>query len=68
MEDFFIITGYAHRRYLVGSAGTILTILMCKAMNRSLLNVIAGALEEAVRERKRWELLRRSLFQMQLFF
>jgi len=27
---------------LVGSAGTILTVLMCRAMNRSLLNIIVG--------------------------
>src|SRR5690606_27464893 len=29
---------------LVGSAGTILTLLMCKAMNRSLKNVLIGAM------------------------
>src|SRR5690606_19885465 len=28
---------------LVGSAGTILTVLMCRAMNRSLTNVLIGA-------------------------
>ncbi len=32
---------------LVGSAGTILTVLMCKAMNRSLTNVIVGAMGAA---------------------
>jgi NAD(P) transhydrogenase subunit beta len=31
---------------LVGSAGTLLTILMCKAMNRPLSNVIFGAFGE----------------------
>jgi NAD(P) transhydrogenase subunit beta len=32
---------------LVGSAGTILTVMMCKAMNRSLTNVIVGAIGNA---------------------
>ena len=28
---------------LVGAAGTLLTILMCRAMNRSLKNVLIGS-------------------------
>lgn len=32
---------------LVGSAGTLLTLVMCKAMNRPLFNVIFGAFGEA---------------------
>ncbi|MEO6037885.1 MAG: NAD(P)(+) transhydrogenase (Re/Si-specific) subunit beta, partial [Saprospiraceae bacterium] len=37
---------------LVGSAGTILTVLMCKAMNRSLLNVIIGSFGGAAASNK----------------
>lgn len=32
---------------LVGAAGTILTVLMCQAMNRSLLNVVVGGFGNA---------------------
>ncbi len=38
-NNLFILTG----GILVGAAGTILTILMCKAMNRSLKNVLIGS-------------------------
>jgi NAD(P) transhydrogenase subunit beta len=38
-DNYAMLTG----GILVGSAGTLLTILMCKAMNRSLLNVVVGS-------------------------
>jgi NAD(P) transhydrogenase subunit beta len=37
-QDVLIVSGM-----LVGSSGSLLTILMCRAMNRSLTNVIFGA-------------------------
>jgi NAD(P) transhydrogenase subunit beta len=37
-QDVLIVSGM-----LVGSSGTLLTLMMCKAMNRSLGNVIFGA-------------------------
>ena len=40
---------------LVGAAGTILTVLMCEAMNRSLLNVLIGGFSASGKSSKKSE-------------